>query len=356
MSIFRRSRLVRTGAALLSAAALTFVAACGGDNDSSSADGKTTLVWGIQTADFPALFEASGLFEDLPYNLDIPIINGPAQQLQALYSKRTDVGHTGAGTAAIELANAPEDWNATGKPAIQAIAITLDSETKYPAPSLFVRTDKGINSIEDLRGKSIAFNFGGNIYAAYVVALAQAGLTEKDVKPAKFADNQAAAAAFVAGEVDAVVTSFELAHKLLADGSAKYIPGDPALSKITGGGSSITRPDVLADPAKLEAIKDFYGRLHKFYAEWYPNNKEAVTAVYKRVLNQPDERAEIKFEANRQTRFLSLADPEVIANQQIVVTEAFKAGGVKHDRNVAVAYNPILDPITVGTPGPSPQG
>lgn len=338
--------------AVLLALVLT-VSACGGEQraDSAAGDGAgTRLVWGTQTADVPELLEASGLFEDLPYELDIPVINGPAQQLQALYSKRIDVGLAGASTAAVELANAPQDWNQTGAPGIQAIAVTNYPESEYPNPSLFVRTDRGIDSIEDLRGKSVAYNFGGNIYAAYVVALYQAGLTPEDIKPAEFVDNPAAASAFVSGEVDAVIATFEGVKPLLDNGQAKYLPGAPPLHTIAGGGSSITRPDVLADPAKLEALQDFYARLHTFYTEWYPNNEEAVTDVFKRVLNQSPERAKVKFEAAKLTRFFALSDPQLLANQQLVVTQAVKTGGAKNDRKIDIAYNPILDPITV------PQG
>lgn len=328
-------------------AALT---ACGGGEASQSAQGGgsgLTLVWGTQTADVPELLEASGLFEDLPYELDVPVINGPAQQLQALYSKRIDVGLAGASTAAVELANASEDWNSTGAPAIQAIAVTNYPESEFPNPSLFVRTDRGINSIEDLRGKSVAYNFGGNIYAAYVVALYQAGLTPEDVQPAEFADNPAATSAFVSGEVDAVIATFEGVKTLLDSGEAKYLPGAPALHTIAGGGSSITRPDVLADPAKVEALQDFYARLHTFYTQWYPNNEDAVVKVFQRTLNQSPERAKVKFEAAKNTRFFKLSDPELLGNQQLVVSQAFKAGGVKNDRKIDIAYNPVLDPITV---------
>lgn len=342
----RRTRGRWLGALLATMLTLT---ACGGGEGGGSADGsggELRLVWGTQTADVPELLEASGLFEDLPYELDVPVINGPAQQLQALYSKRIDVGLAGASTAAVELANASQDWNQTGAPALQAIAVTNYPESPYPNPSLFVRTDRGIDSIEDLRGKSVAYNFGGNIYAAYVVALYQAGLTPEDIRPAEFVDNPAAASAFVAGEVDAVIATFEGVKPLLDNGEAKYLAGDPPLHTIAGGGSSITRPDVLADPAKVEALQDFYARLHTFYTEWYPNNEAAVTDVFQRVLNQSPERAKIKFEAAKLTRFIPLSDPQLLANQQLVVTQAFRSGGVKNDRKTDIAYNPILDPVT----------
>jgi sulfonate transport system substrate-binding protein len=156
-----------------------------------------------------------------------------------------------------------------------------------------------------MRGsKSIAYNFGGNIYAAYVVLPSQAGLAPEDVKPAEFVDNPAAAAAFVAREVEG-----------------------------------------LADPAKLEALEDLYARLHTYYTEWYPNNENAVVEVYRRTLNQSPEPAAAEFEAER-TRFFKLSDPDLPANQQLVVSQAYKIGGVKKDRKIDITYNPIPDAIT----------
>jgi sulfonate transport system substrate-binding protein len=136
-------------------------------------------------------------------------------------------------------------------------------------------------------------------------------------------------------------------NPLLDSGEAKYLPGDPPLHTIAGGGSAITRPDVLADPAKVEALRDFYARLHTYYTEWFPNHEDVVTKVYQRTLNQSPERATVKYEAARLTRFFRLSDPALLANQQLVVSQAFKAGGVKNDRRIDIAYNPVLDPVTV---------
>ncbi|WP_072803583.1 PhnD/SsuA/transferrin family substrate-binding protein [Rhodococcoides yunnanense] len=329
------------------------VAACAGSNASSEENSSSfgtasadtpTLTFGVQTADYPALFEKSGLFEDLPYKLDVPVISGPAAQISALHSKAIDVGLTGAGTAAVEAANQKDDPNVTGQAAIEAIAIYNQIDSPYPSPSLFVQKSAGIDTLADLRGKKIAYNVGGNIYAAYVIALFQAGLTPADVQPVALADNQAAAAAFVAGEVDAVLTTYGSVQRLLSTGDAVALPTNPELYTIVGGGSHITRPDVLDDPAKVDALRDFFGRYDTFWTEWYPAHKDEVIEVYRNELKQTEEIANINFDASATTRLLKLGDPELIAKQQLTVDQAFKAGGVKNQRDIAIAYNPIFDP------------
>ncbi len=67
------------------------------------------------------------------------------------------------------------------------------------------RGDKGIHSAKDLRGKKIGVFFGVNIHVFIIKVLEEAGIALKDVelvnlKPAD------AAAAFVSGSIDAVVT------------------------------------------------------------------------------------------------------------------------------------------------------
>lgn len=348
------ARARRRLAALTSAVVLgATLAACSssagstgsGPTGGSGGQSKVTLTFGFQTADYPALLEASGLFKDLPYKLETPVISGPAAQISALYSKATDVGLVGENTAAFEAANADEDWSKTG-PKIYTIGGVSAKDAPYPAPSLFVRKSANIKTLQDLKGKSIAYNFGGNIYAGYVKVLAQAGLTVHDIKPVQLPDNQAAAAAFVAGQVDAVVTGYTQIKRVVDSGEAVRLATNEDLG-IAGGAGFITRADVLKDPGKLSAIRDFFSRFSKFYSDWYPNNEAAVEKVYQDVQKQTPELAKINWENGAKSRLYKVGDPSFIARQQAIVDAAYAAGGVKHKRNVSVVFNPIIDPQSV---------
>ncbi|WP_132423388.1 ABC transporter substrate-binding protein [Pseudonocardia endophytica] len=304
-----------------------------------------TLTFGFQTADYPELLKASGKFEDLPYTLETPVISGPAQQIAALNSRATDVGLVGENTAAFEADNADEDWSAT-EPRVYTIAGVSAPQAPNPSPSLFVRKSAGITSLAGLRGKKVAYNFGGNIYAGYVKVLADAGLTVNDIEPVQLPDNQAAAAAFVAGKVDAVVSGYAQVKQAVDAGDAVRLATNVDLG-VEGGAGFITRADVLKDPAKVEAIRDFFSRFSSLYRDWYPNNEAAVTGVYQSVLKQSPELAKINFDNGAVTRFYKIGDPAFVARQQAVADAAFAAGGVKHKRDVSVVFNPIIDPQTV---------
>lgn len=345
-----RSRLARRLTAVLSTILTgALLAACGGADSPAGPNpddlSDVTLVFGFQTADYPELLKASGKFEDLPYTLETPVISGPAQQIAALYSRATDVGLVGENTAAFEAANADDDWSRTG-PRVYTIAGISAPDAPYPAPSLFVRKASNIATLADLRGKKIAYNFGGNIYAGYVKVLAQAGLTVDDIEPVQLPDNQAAASAFVAGNVDAVVTGYPQIRKAVDAGEAVRLATNDDLG-IAGGAGFITRADVVNDPAKLAAIRDFFSRFSAFYREWYPQNEAAVVGVYQSVLKQTPDLAKINFENGAKTRFYAVGDPGFIARQQAIVDAAFDAGGVKNKRNVAVVFNAVIDPQTV---------
>lgn len=334
-------------------AALTAVLALGaGLSACSSADSannddprNVTLTFGFQTADYPALLEASGLFEDLPYTLETPVIAGPAAQISALYSKATDFGLVGENTAAFEAANAENDLG-NADPKIYTIAGLAYEGTPYPAPALFVKKSAGISKIEELRGHTVAYNFGGNIYAGYVKILADAGLTVDDIEPVQLPDNQAAAAAFAAGQVDAVVTSYSHVAKAIESGDAVQLTTNEEFG-VKGGAGFITRPDVLADAGKLAAAEDFFARFSKLWSEWYPAHEAEVTSILQDVLKQAPDIAKINFENGKHGRLYRVGDPEFIASQQNIVKAAYAAGGVKHDYDIAKVFNPVFDHITV---------
>jgi sulfonate transport system substrate-binding protein len=317
-----------------------------GSGDPAAVDlSDVTLTFGFQTADYPALLEASGLFKDLPYKLETPVISGPAQQLAALYSKATDVGLVGENSAAFEAANAEQDWKASG-PVVQTIGGITAVNAPYPSPSLFVRKSANIKTLADLRGKKFGYNFGGNIYAGYIMALYKAGLTVQDIEPVQLPDSQSVSAAFVNGDVDAIVGSYTAIQKAVDAGDAVQIATNTDLGVI-GGAGFITRTEVLKDPAKLAAIKDFFGRFSKVYSQWYPANEAAVEGIYTTTLKQTPALAKLNWQNGEKTRFYKVGAADFIAQEQLITDQAFKAGGVKNKRDVTIVFNPVLDPIVV---------
>ncbi len=353
---FRRSP---TSAVIVALLATTLTACSSGSppvnssaaTSGSNSDTKTSISFGFQTPEYPELLKASGLFDNLDYELKTPVISGPQNQIAALYAKNIDVGLVGENTAAFEWANADQDWNQAGTtPAVYEIAgdtvTNPPPDWKYPSPAVYVKSDAGVEKPADLRGKTVAYNYGGNIYAAYLLVLALGGLTEKDITPQLFDSNQLAATAFNTGDTQVVVSSYPSINALVDSGKARLLIGNDQLG-VAGGSGYISRPDVLNDPNKKAALDDFFSRYSKLFSDWIPNNRDKFVEIEKNTNKQTDDIAAVNWEVFSRSRFYKVGDPAFVATQQKIVDLAFQSGSLKYKRDISNAYNPLFDKIAV---------
>ena len=342
---------VAVGGALIAALA---VAACGSSNSnvgsSSGGSGKgVTLSFSWQTADIPALFKESGLFNNTPYTLEYSVIAGPAAQIAALDGNQIDLGEAGDNTGAFQIANSPNTPTKSNIP-FQGIAVTWfpDAPLGYPGPTLYVMKSSGITSLTGLKGHTIGYNQGGNIQAGYVAALAKAALSGKDVGPVVFQSNPEAANAFDAGRVDAVVSQYANVYQQVSSGKAVMLATRQQLGEIGGDGWLATTA-ALKNPAKLAAMEDFFKRVKTFFDQWYPNHESDVLRVYESTLDESPAVAKINFAINEHTKFYSVGSKKFLMVEQAGVDNAYKDGLLKTDRNIGIGYNPLLDPILTGS-------
>jgi sulfonate transport system substrate-binding protein len=361
---FWRRKPITVAAALMAA---VVVAACGSSSSGgsssasnagsnaadvsagSSGSGKVTLRFSWQTADFPALFKKSGLFDNTPYTLDYSVIAGPAAQIAALDGGHTDLGEAGDNSGAFQIANSPTTPTASNIP-LQGVAVTWfpDAPLGYPGPTVYVTKSSGITSLAGLKGHTIGYNQGGNIQAGYVAALAQAGLSASDVKPVVFQSNPEAANAFDAGHLDAVVSQYANVYPEVSSGRAIRLATRQQINQI-GGDGWLATTSALKDPAKLAAIKDFFSRAKKFFDDWYPNHESDAIHIYETVLDQSPTVAKINFEINKNTKFYSVKSKQFLKIEQTGVDNAFKDHLLKTDRKINIGYNPIIDSIVAGS-------
>lgn len=333
MRTHTRTLLKRT---LAAAAALVTGAAVLTGCSSGSDDGRTKLVIAYQDNGIPSLIKQSGVLDGTPYDVEWAILAGPAANLSALYGKTIDVGHMGDTSLTIEQANAPTEWTEQTVPLKIIAGWRNNFDPRYPPLVTAVRTSANIDSPADLRGHSWGYNFGGYNHGQYLASLAIAGLSESDVEPVKFNDGNASAAAFNSGQVDVFSGSHGAILESLSRGDAKILLTDrdteiPALNVWTA------RTDVLADPAKDEALQDFFGRLSGFW-DWYKANPDEVTQTLKSTLKLTDERAAFEYQV-RGEGFRKL-DSELVAEEQGVADTLFDAGVVKKHVDVAIEYDP----------------
>jgi NitT/TauT family transport system substrate-binding protein len=171
------------------------VAACGkeqssGNSEKSSEPLKVTLpTW----TGYGPLFLAKekGFFEENGIDVELSIVEGLAERKQALASGKID-GMATALDVQVSLA-------ASNIP-VSVVWILDDS---FGGDGILVKNE--IGSIQDLKGKTMAFEVGSTSHMLALTALQQGGLTENDVEVIQMSAGDAGAA-FAAGKVDAAVT------------------------------------------------------------------------------------------------------------------------------------------------------
>lgn len=172
------------------------LAACGGEQSSGSGSDKkkeplkvTLPTW----TGYGPLFLAKekGFFEENGIDVELSIVEGLGERKQALASGNID----GMATALdVQVSLAASDIP------LNVVWILDDS---YGGDGILVKED--IAGVEDLKGKTMAFEVGSTSHMLALTALKNGGLTEKDVEVVPMSAGDAGAA-FAAGKVDAAVT------------------------------------------------------------------------------------------------------------------------------------------------------
>lgn len=242
-----------------------------------------TLVYGGQGPARGLQVDASGVLDDAPYEVEWATFSGPAEVLAALNAGALDIAHLGDASLALAQANANPAWTADSAP-FKALAVSsyVGRET-FPGVMLVARAGSGIETLDDLRGKSIAYNPGGNIEIFAWAAIAEAGLTKDDVVPSPFTSGALALTAVLNGQADVFVGAESNAQKVIDEGGLLLLKGQD-IGQISATAYAVPT-DRLDDPAKVAALEDFFARLVE-YTEWYQNNLDAVTEIYINDLQQ----------------------------------------------------------------------
>jgi NitT/TauT family transport system substrate-binding protein len=169
------------------------LAACGKDQASGKKSSEPLKVTLPTWTGYGPLFLAKekGFFKKNGIDVDLSIVEGLAERKQALASGKID-GMATALDVQVSLA--------ASKIPVNVVWLLDDS---HGGDGILVKN--GINSIKDLKGKTMAFEVGSTSHMLALTALKQGGLTEKDVKVVQMSAGDAGAA-FAAGKVDAAVT------------------------------------------------------------------------------------------------------------------------------------------------------
>ncbi|ROO59488.1 NitT/TauT family transport system substrate-binding protein [Micromonospora sp. Llam0] len=188
----RRSPTRALSAAVCAATLLVTAAGCGDDGSAADGDGSTTVRLGFsawpgwfpwQVAQEQGLFEANGVDVELTY------FDSYTDSLTALATGNLDANS--------QTLN--DTLSSVSGGATQTVVLVNDNSTGNDQ----IIAAPGIDSVADLAGKRVAIEEGTVDHYLLLLALAEAGLSADDVEISPLLTD-AAAAAFLAGQVDAV--------------------------------------------------------------------------------------------------------------------------------------------------------
>lgn len=271
------SPLIRT--ALLAAAGLMALSAC------SSAQAGPKLELSAALPDEPAAgtvlrvgdpatqvaLETSGLIDELDVKVEWANITGGPKTLEAFRADAIDIG---------SVADIPPlfaYWTGTDV-RIVAARETVDP-MQHPTYQLGVAPGVDVKTIQDLKGKKIAYSPGQAQGALVLNVLREAGLTQDDVELVEMQSvDDTFSVALASNQVDVAPLGQALVKTYLAkyeqDGATTIAPGvrDDAWTLYTP-------TTVLEDADKAAAIKEYVGVWAKAQ-QWISENPEAFAQAY----------------------------------------------------------------------------
>jgi len=182
----------RRATALALAAALALVAGCGSGDDAAGDSTSATVRLGFSA--WPGWFpwqiaEEQGLFARNGVTVELKYFDSYTDSLNALATGNLDANS--------QTLN--DTLSSVSGGAKQTVVLVNDNSTGNDQ----IIAKPGINSVADLKGRKVAAEEGTVDHYLLLLALREAGLTERDVEFTPLLTD-AAAAAFVAGQVDAV--------------------------------------------------------------------------------------------------------------------------------------------------------
>ncbi len=136
--------------------------------------------------------EDQGFYADRGIEVELSSFNDDASVNAALVSKNLDMANVGA-QAALQFIEQGLDVS---------IVLMLDSATEADA---ILSADSAVDSVEDLKGKQVAFERGATSEILLAEALTEAGLDFSDIEAVEASADQVAPM-LLAGQVDAGVT------------------------------------------------------------------------------------------------------------------------------------------------------
>lgn len=256
-----------------------------------------------------AVLKAAGLLSTLPFKVSWSDFTSGPPMLEAMASGSVDVGGVG---------DAPPVFAASGGEQVEIVGAR--SVPSGDQDALVVPKGSSITSIQQLRGKKIAYGSGSSANYHLLTVLNKAGLTTKDVTLVSLQPANALAA-FTSGAVDAWDIWPPYVQQVVAQDGAKVL----AIGSQYGSPYSfeVASKAAVASPEKAAAIKVYLATLNKAYV-FTATHPDVWGAAWGAASGLP---ASITTEAAKVDATTPVTiTSAVISSEQNLVSQFYKAG------------------------------
>jgi sulfonate transport system substrate-binding protein len=297
------------------------LAACGNGSTSNSSSGSTSgtpssdqkgvITIGYQKGNTLNILKEHGNLDkalsEKGYKVEWKVFSTGTVLLEALNTNNIDFGHASDGNAVF--------MQAGGHP-LNYVA----SESPYPeGVALVVKADSKIQSVNDLKGKTIGVTKGGNQHYLLLVALEKAGISLNDVNIKFYKDAAEGLAAFTKGEFDVYGTWDP--YLAIVENTVK------TRTIVNGSGNSENRTFYFATKdlldKKPEVVTIILQELQKA-DQWANENKQEISKILSTELGL--DVAPIQKANDRRTFGVQQIDDTIVSSQQKLADKFVEAG------------------------------
>jgi sulfonate transport system substrate-binding protein len=282
-----------TASATASAASLSSVTLNVGDQKGTGAE---------------ATLAAAGLLNTLPFHVNWSDFTSGPPMLEAMGSGSVDIGGVG---------DAPPVFAASGGEAVEIVGAR---QTNGDQDAVVVPKGSPITSIQQLKGKKIAYGSGSSANYNLLTVLTKAGLTTKDVTLVNL-QPALALAAFTSGSVAAWDIWPPYVQQAVAQDGARILATGSAYGSPYS--FEVASKAAVANPAKAAAIKFYLTTLDKAYV-WAATHPSAWAAAWGKAAGLPASVMDVaaKIDATTPVPVTSAT----ISSEQGLVDQFFAAG------------------------------
>ncbi|WP_115319934.1 ABC transporter substrate-binding protein [Mycolicibacterium aichiense] len=294
-----------------------------------------TLQVGDQKGGTESLLRAAGALDNLPYQIAFSTFTSGPPQIEAATAGKIDFAITG---------NTPPIFGAASNAKVKVVSAYNGGGV---GDQILVQADSPIQSVSDLRGKSIAVGKGSSAHGHLLGQLDKAGLTPADVTLV-FLQPADALSAFKAGQADA--WAIWDPYTAQAEQQLKVRSIAQAKGVTNGYWFGVASDAALADPKRSSALADLLVRFAKA-AKWAQDHPQEWAEKYAAAVGLDPRAAEVS--QSRSLRLPTALSDEVIASEQKIADLFAKSGQIQTAPDISKwvdrRYAGVLEPVLISS-------